>query len=79
MRYRFEVSSRSSRQAAASGLRNFSRLAGTPGPQLQAAAGRLENDQLPRSHPRAPGPHRMAAGAGEIGLSRTDLRKSSDD
>jgi len=32
-----------------------------------------------RAHARASGPHRMAASAGEIGLSRADLRQSSHD
>jgi len=39
-RYRLKISSRSSGQAAASGLRHFSGLAGVARPQLQAAANR---------------------------------------
>src|SRR6266436_5874797 len=40
VRHRFEISCRSGRQAAASGLRNFSGLAGAARPQLQAPANR---------------------------------------
>jgi hypothetical protein len=39
IRYRFKISGRSGRQAVDGGLRHFSGLAGTAGPQLQAADG----------------------------------------